>query len=339
MSRIIVLLISLFAFAQVNVAEVNFFSSLSPGSSARMIALGNVEGMSESSFSVFENPASLFSVNKFSTSYFTTTFMSEVVYMNGSVALRLANGVLGFGFMDLSVRDIPRTTYTLTEDNRDLFSVAYNFDYINSLYKLSYQISANEMLHYGVSGTYYLVKFDTVQGTAFNMDFGVFVNTNSLDISFVMKNFMSSTEMSFSDTDTEIPFCIEDCDSGTLDHWNNSEGETETLSLETIYSVKYKLRHFSFMGQFKTVGSDRDVEKSFGVEFNPTFLKFFSVYAGSRQFNIVQSILGEVQVASKTSQTVGVGLDLLGINFDYAYGQSDHVEYQHKHYFSLSVGL
>ena len=337
--RKILFCLVLIIFSQfVCVAEVGFFSALAPGNSARMIALGNIEGMSESSFSIFENPASLSSIENFSTSFFTTTLMSEAVYLNGSFALRIPVGVLGFGFMDLSIRDIPRTSYSLTDSNRDLFSVAYNFDYVNSLYKLSYQISANKLLHYGVSGTYYLVKFDTVKGSAFNMDFGIFFDTNTLDVSFVMKNFMSSSQMSYSDSDTEVPFCVSDCET-TLNHWNNSEGNSETLSLETVYSVKYKLRHFSFMGQLKTIGSDRDVERSMGVEFNPSFLKFFRVYAGMRKFNIVQSILGEVQIASKNSQTVGIGLDLLGINFDYAYGQSDHVEYQHKHFFSLSVGL
>ena len=124
-----------------------------------------------------------------------------------------------------------------------------------------------------------------------------------------------------------------------MDNWNNSEGQTETLALETIYSIKYKLGQLALMGQFKTVGSERDVERSYALEYNPAFLSFFKVYAGMRNFNLVQSIYGDVKLVSKQSQTMGFGLNLAGINFDYAYGQSDHVEYQHKHYISLSIGL
>lgn len=340
MRQFLLVILGMFFLISCLFADVDYFSALAPGSSAQMISLGNIEGMSETSVSVFENPASLFKVKRFSSSFFTTTLMNEVVYLNGSVAMRFRNSVLGFGFMEASVRDIPRTGYALV-DGEDNFFVRYNFDYVNSLYKLSYQLSTKNSISYGLTGTYYSVLFDTVKGSAFNMDFGMFFDAKKFDFSVVFRNFLSSSKMIYSDTDDEVP-CAADfelCSSSSLEHWNNSDGKTETLSLETIYSVKYKMRNLSLLGQFKMIGSKRNIEKSFGVFFNPTFLKFLTLSAGIRQFEIVQSINGDVSAVPHQSKTFGMGLDLLGLNFDYTYGQSSHVEFQHKHYFSLSIGL
>ena len=317
--------------------DTSFLDASIPGSSARMIALGNIEGMSKSADAIFENPASLFQVSTFSSSFFTSKLMQEVVYLNGAVALRLPLelGVVAAGVMDIGVRDIPRTTYTLSSAGDNIYGIDYYFDYSNSLYKLAYQISANSMFHYGLSASYYQVQFDTVSGSAVNMDFGVYIDTQSLDFSFVMKNFLSSKEVVYSDTDCDIPYQTFDCTSDiNFDNWNNSDGMTESLSLETIYSLKYTIRHLSVMAQIKSIGDERSIVKSFGAEFNPSFMSYFSLYGGMMEFPLVQSIDGETEINSLTSLTLGIGIDLLGINFDYAYGQSEHEEYQHKHYFS-----
>ena len=72
-----------------------YLNILNVGSSAKMVRQGNIYGFSNKADSVFENPASLYRVGRFSSSFFRTTFMGDLTYMNGSVAVRGMGGVFG----------------------------------------------------------------------------------------------------------------------------------------------------------------------------------------------------------------------------------------------------
>ena len=77
------------------------------GSSARMIALGGVEGFTWTSNAVFENPASLAKIKNHSISAFTSKIIDEVTYINLSYATRTKSGHFGVGHMSASVGGIP----------------------------------------------------------------------------------------------------------------------------------------------------------------------------------------------------------------------------------------
>jgi len=77
------------------------------GSSARMIALGGVEGFTWTSNAVFENPASLAKIKNHSISAFTSKIIDEVTYINLSYATRTKYGQFGVGYMSASVGGIP----------------------------------------------------------------------------------------------------------------------------------------------------------------------------------------------------------------------------------------
>ncbi len=303
--------------------DTMFFSAVSPGSSARMVRLGGIEGVSSTSDSVFENPAALYRVNRFSSSFFTTTFMDEVIYQNIALAMRMPVGVLGLGFMNVGVDRIAKTKQEKFFDRKKTI-VDYYFNYQNSLLKMSYQFSQSRYVHFGMSASYYYTEFDTVKGEGYNADVGVVLTSDRLDFSFLLRNFMSDYSVHY--TDTEIGE-------------NSSEGQTEKLSLETLYSLQYKLRHFLICGQIKTVGAERDLYKMGAIEFNPKFLSFFHLSASLKQFPLSNYNEGELIKEMKQSAIFGVTLDLLGINFDYAYERSDHIEYEHKHYFSVGYSF
>ena len=66
---------------------------------------------------------------------------------------------------------------------------------------------------------------------------------------------------------------------------------------------------------------------------------FFKLSVGYKQFPHTNALEGELIVTPKESVTVGLGLELKGVHLDYAYEESDHIEFKHKHYFSMGLSF
>ena len=73
-----------------------------------MIGYGNVEIFSKNSESVFENPAALYSIDNLSGSLFTIKLINELEYQNW-IGAKTDFGIFAFGYMGLSVKEIPHT--------------------------------------------------------------------------------------------------------------------------------------------------------------------------------------------------------------------------------------
>lgn len=303
--------------------ESYYFSPDSLGSSARMVRLGGVVGMSQYADAVFENPASLKRIKEFSSSFFHSNLMEEAEYQNLAIAFRLPVGVFGIGFMTVGVDQIPKTQEKIYSDRTDYF-IDYYFDYKNSVAKASYQVSLNRGFHVGFSGSYYYSRFDTVKADGTNIDFGILMTSKRFDFSFLMKNIMSSSKILYSDTEEGI---------------NSSDGLSENLSLESIYSLQYKLRHFSMYGQIKTNGSENQFHKTVALQFNPRFLRAFQCSVNYKRYPIAQYEEGVFDTVEKNSYGAGVTFKLFGVNIDYAYETSDHIEYSNKHYMSAGYSF
>ena len=103
------IMLVILTFTSVSVAEGEHFIVTEIGTSARMIGYGNVEGFSKNSESVFENPAALYSIDNLSGSLFTTKLINELEYQNFSIGAKTDFGIFAFGYMGLSVKEIPHT--------------------------------------------------------------------------------------------------------------------------------------------------------------------------------------------------------------------------------------
>lgn len=68
------------------------------GSSAKMIALGTVQGFSNDASSIFENPAQLHHIDNYSVSLFSTTILEEVNYHTLNFAKKTTIGTFGIGY-------------------------------------------------------------------------------------------------------------------------------------------------------------------------------------------------------------------------------------------------
>lgn len=343
-------------------AESEFMVISEVGSSAGSVRLANIQGFSYLSNSVFENPAALYRVYQGSAAIFQTSFMDEVNFMNMSCAIRTGPGVLGLGYMSSSIDNIYKTDVransnsgTDVPDAGRIYKTG-SFSEKREIMKVAYSISQSRSLHVGLGGSYYSMSMDTVKGTGYNVDFGVIIDSDAFDFSFTAKNILSSMKVDYTDSVSLDQFLdasgnireeVNNLFNGQLtnystnDLWQiSSDGISETLPLQIIYGVRYTAGPFDLMGQLKSTGENRQFVKNVSVNYTPPFLSFFSISGGIRQSiinRIDQGVADEVVI---TSKVMGIGLELMGVTFDYAYETNeDHPEFQNKHYFSLGLSF
>lgn len=333
-------------------AESEFMVISEVGSSAGSVRLANIQGFSYLSNSVFENPAALYRVYRGSMSIFQTSFMDEVNFMNASFAIRTGPGVLGVGYMSSSIDDI----YSTDVDSSSRIFKTGTFAEKRKIMKVAYSISQSRSLHVGLGGSYYSMEMNTVKGTGYNVDFGVIIDSDALDFSFTAKNILSSMKVDYTDSvgldqfldasgniraEVDELFGNQLTEYSTNDLWQiSSDGISETLPLQIIYGVRYTLGPFDLFGQLKSAGENRQFAKNASINYSPEFLSFLNISGGVRQSIVNRTEQGVSDEVVITSKVMGIGLELMGVTFDYAYETNeDHPEFQNKHYFSLGLSF
>ncbi|MFC1751879.1 hypothetical protein ACFL96_00585 [Thermoproteota archaeon] len=306
-------------------AEGDYFLPTDVGSSAHMIRLGNIEGFSMFSEAVFENPAALHRIKNSSASLFSTKFMNEVDYRNLSVATRMMNGVIGIGIMMAGVSDIPKTELEDIIIEGDLGGgLLYDivdgvwpvqvgsFSYLNTVTKFSYQYTHSKDFHIGASLVYYSTDVEKFSARGVNFDAGALWESENFTTSFQVKNIFPGLKVQYSHAD--IP----------------SYNAAEIPPLQILYSIKWVLNEFDIYAQLKTFKSERIV-KGVGLNYRAPFFKNLEISGGYKEVVVRQKI--------KQNFTLGIGLILMGMNVDYAYENSEHIEFSHKHYFSVGLNF
>ena len=157
-----------------------------------------------------------------------------------------------------------------------------------------------------------------------------------IDVSIVVKNIISSAKINYSDSYSDTK--------NDPDGINSSEGQTENLPLTTVIGARYKLKYIGLYGQIKTFGDSRNILKHAGVDFKVPFIPMIAFSGGYKEY-YKKAVMIEGETGEKVikSGTIGVGLDLFGINFDYAFERtmdnSSYAGYLQKHYFSVGLSF
>ena len=329
----------------------SYFIPTDIGTNAHTIGRANVLGFSYLANSVFDNPGALYRIKKISTSVFVTSFMDEVGYQNASVAMRLPMGVMAIGYMSAGVMGIPKTVkymYGGAGSSDYDFVQSGTYAYQNSVYTLGYQLSQNKYFHWGISAVYYNTVVDTFLGSGFNANLGLAMDFGALSGSFVIKNVIPGQKVRFTSSQSGvlpgqnnvlvdavtnkylelIPVDPNDPSKGYYQSFGN---ETETLPLETIYGVQYRMGEYRLLGQARMSDANRNLLKSAGLAYRPAIAPMFELSGGYREFSVLKDV--------KSSITAGVGIQLGGLSFDYAYETSSYPQFDGKHYFSFGYSL
>lgn len=326
--------------------DAAYFDPSWVGSSAAMIRRAYIQGFSPYASSVFENPAALHRTSRLSTSLFSTTIAQENLYYNAALSLRLKRGVVGFGLMSLGVDDIGKTDL---DGMNEIYETGESYQFKNYLMKSAYQFSFLDHVHLGAALTFAKINMDTVDAFGWNADLGFLYEREVFDISLTLKNIFDN-RLNFKDTETLL------ITGGN----NSSEGKTEYFRPSWILSGRYQWRDISFFSQFEYLSKDSFFNRHYAIEYNPSYFSFLTLSMGFSELHNPQNVMTASDIksffedTSKTSigvndfvdnaayvkaLTYGVGLNILGVNFDYAFEQGSHVEssLKDRHYFSINL--
>jgi len=283
----------------VEASKAHYWLLTDLGTSARMIGYGGIEGFSPNADSMFDNPAGLYRVDQGALSLFSTQIIGQVGYFNGAIASRTPWGVFGVGYMHAVVGNIPHTA----EDDNGRFFAKYNFDYKNTLIRGSYQYSVSDQIHLGASMTYYSNAFDEVMGRGSDVDFGAIYLDDRYELSFLVRNLFGR----------EVDY-----------------GQDGSEKLSRQYTVSGKVpvhKQVDVMAQIKNTYELTLL--SLGVVYYPELIPSLRISGGYKEFVSLNNV--------RNTFVVGFVFDFSDVEFHYAYEKSEHVDYNNKNYFSLSV--
>lgn len=182
------------------------------GSSAKMISLGNIEGFTETSSAIFENPASLGLIQDYSLSIFQSQGSGDTQYVNASFAAQTIEGVFGIGFMQAST---PVTTEGSLETSRA------------SMIKFSYQDIVTDNVSIGVSYSLFSQGTASQAGNGTNLDIGITTLYEGYHLSLLGRNIIPSKKIIY------------------------DSGPNQDISTDWIAAASFNVDAFNVMTQLK----------------------------------------------------------------------------------------
>ena len=283
------------------VSATNFVMLTDLGSSARSIALGNVDGYNNAADAVFSNPAALTHVNGYSVSLFSSKLMNEVNYFNAALSAKTAYGTIAVGIYEQSVSNIASTSsssYKATQTG--------SYDFKNTALKLSYQEDIASNLSVAATYSLYTMAVENYSASGSNIDAGILATFNRFSLSIFAQNILLNQTVNFSHNASEVlPFAI------------------STTAIVPFNS-------FVFIPQLKLTRGHALL--STGASFTPGFLPNLTLNAGYNEKL-------DYTAQKHSTVTLGASLNLLELDVHVAYERSEHIEMDHNMYASFSYSL
>ena len=281
------------------------------GSSARHIAIGNIDGFSYGSDSIFENPAALYRVNNYSLNLFSSSTLWDTAHNSISFASELSEkSTLSIGIYELSMTDFEHTDDSINqlfEGGRGKWYALSQgtFQLKQEVLKVAYQYSPSETTHIGITSTTYTHKMLDYLGKGWDIDLGIITEVKQFEISASIKNALGNN-MNFNN--------------------NASEKLPRQFQISTGIPFKglYLLPQLSYQ--------NNTLLYSTGLEYQPNFLPNLTIMGGYK------STLNNANKKA-TRWSTGINIDLDVITVSYAYEKGDVVTATNQHYFSIEIAI
>ncbi|MGE4170220.1 MAG: hypothetical protein AB7F28_05820 [Candidatus Margulisiibacteriota bacterium] len=273
------------------------------GSSPKMIALGNIEGMDFDSSSIFDNPAALMKTRLSAASMQTQLSDSETAFLCVSTSVPFLNGHLGFGVMSIQSSNLDKTA--IGDFNQ--FYSASTFSTTDALYLAAYQQLLAPNLSGAVTVKYADQDLYETRGKGVNADIGFVWDPAPLRLSLGFKNILPNSPMVYSQDQTAIPF-----------------------PFQATLGARYQWSDLAVLGQVKYHEEGHLILKAAAVEYAPSFTTM-AVYGGWK----------EIPVSAHTchAYSVGARLALSSIAISVSYELSDFIGADSRRYISFDVKL
>ncbi|MEK9656990.1 MAG: hypothetical protein VW378_01290 [bacterium] len=273
------------------------------GVSSRSISVGRSTGFTQQAFNIFENPAGLSSMNHVNFSeFFTSTLDDEVSFVFSALAIPLSDGVIGFGWMKASSKDIIHTDISHSypyEKSR--------FNYMDELFKIGYGFPLNFNLDFGLTFTYHRFSLGSfVTGTGYNLDFSAHYYLNSwAQFNFFVLNTLPSLKVNY-DNNVSLSF-------------------PSKIKLNSKFSMDY----YNFYSSLAYYFDYSSFDFGLGVDYQLPFFSYLVLGCGYS----LTSPMGNLQ----HHFNVGFSLTLSGIDFSFCYEKSQYLVSPQQYFISFSV--
>ena len=321
----VIILIALAALASTSFAkEAVDISSASVG--ARAMGMGGAYvGVADDANSVFLNPAGLGGIKNWGITSMSTNLLGTVDYKMAGAAFHTNYGTFGVGYLAAST-----PAGFLTTDKGSI-SDAASISYGNSMIFLSYGVNLNDVINadglgnlsLGASLKFLNQNFEGIDGasaTGFNADAGALFKVNKwLNVGCSVRNAIPEGSVVWQSG-------TEEADASVV----KFGGSVRLLGKEGLYKLwNNELTLNVDSDMYMT--DQKPVALHAGLEWKP--VDFIALRGGLTQ-DLIGIEGGTVDVSSNI--TAGVGLNLAGFSFDYAYKADVNAGDLQTHYFSIS---
>lgn len=302
------------------------------GSSAEMIGIGNIEGFTQGSSVLLDNPAGLTRLSRYSFSLFSTNIINEINYLAFSASTHTEYGQVGFGYMRAGSSGFLQTQRQDTNNDNgtnpagkenDIFIDVRSFNYIESELFLSFAKQLDRRSSWGASLVFFNRNYGIAQGKGINFNLGLRKRLLGFDTSVTAKNIVPFLGLNYKLSDNYIN------NEGEIIYDKNSYSERETLPLEVVASIKKTIMENDIFVQTKL--AKRQISYSFGTLYKPYYLPYASFSLGYKEFFAGTNL--------QRGLVFGFGFEHRDIRANFAFEKSDYIESNNKSYFSINVNL
>ena len=265
------------------------------GIGAKPLGMGSVFNPEDNSGSLFQNPAALANIGKYSLTSMSGNVMGEVPYLMFGGAYRTNYGTIGVGYINASVGGIKEATLVngvpeITGNEANYGSGTLLIGFAKDA-KWNTKVGASlKFINQGFSGA---PSFEGAGGGGFDLDLGTIIPINErLTGALTLKNIIPGSNM----RGDELPLAI-------------------------VGGLAYKVPDRNWLAAVDLASTTRGLLFHLGAEWNP-FKQFF-LRAGLDQ------------KPDNINYSLGVGTRARGCNFDYAYHTYAGLGEMTTHYFSI----
>lgn len=273
------------------------------GTSAKTQALGGIEGLDADAYTLYENPARMSALQTGRSSLFYSSLIDDESHYASFAHVFLWKKIaIGLGYTQLAAPNIDHTAEDL--GSGQVISVD-TFSTKDNLYKLGFARAISEKLSVGASLHYYTQSLYTNKSSGSNMDIGVVYDHKSWKNSLAIKNILSSSQVSYTNTDTTVPF-------------------------PRLYVLSTQYQYFNFLkinGQLKYDEDSKKLLRALGIDY--AIMSHVHCYAGYSELYEVEEL--------KSRFTVGMGMNLQRINLQYSYSFTEFDSKSGLFAFSISI--
>lgn len=262
------------------------------GTSAKTKALGNIEGIHRQASIVNENPASMQPLSgRHMSIFYTDQINQDTQFLSASIMDEYKDYRFGLSYTSLTIPDI----YATSADENDEFFIDRSFQTYESVLTLAGSKMIDDVLSIGVSAKHFTQDLFTEKGSGFNIDVGLYYNSEKTQISALAKNIF---------TDLDVVY---DSDSIHVD-----------LPFITQLSIAREINPaLTVYGQLRFNWTKSQLLKSVAAKWSVLpESKIFNVYFGFKESSVLDVI--------ESRWTTGLGLELNTLEFQFFYEQTEY---------------